>query len=522
MLPYIYETETKPLGRASILVTLWDEHIETAQSLGVKTGDIVFLKNVNSKDTNGNIELVMRGWNGRGRRELDPISILSKDDPLAITVLNRKVRYNMDLQRLHEERAATLGSIHDDKQQPQSPSQSSTATALGLPNRSQSVVTNAPHTCAQVLNRSGGVDKTVLPSSTRPEDAVGKCTTSSQPHPESDENTRPLTPSTQPSKPTARPQFRPESDGDSRLLTSSTRRKASTSPEPKIKPEIESPRPKRTKDFLADREPTPSQSLNRLTCVSQTSVKNEVRRLMAEDIVGLHFASLAVRVIGYSPEDMRDFSRPKCSNCKHDYGTGPDRNHKAGPMCPKCGLRDMITFEFEFKLHLIDAFEQTYVASLDHDSALMLTNAITPANYYKNKNALIRLKECLATIGVTDKISRSAPYIHCCLRTCKLCNCKCMGRGHRKGDLSIVGGGEITHFETKSLSSPSGYASQEESDQESTTGSSSYMTQSMAQKRKATDISGRQDTKRAANDAQEESNFLQSAFQCSLMYTKIL
>lgn len=82
-LPYYDEGDNRPIGKASLLVTLWDEHQATARTMDIKAGHIVYLKNLVCRATSGRIEMAMRGFNGRGYQQLNPISFLTKDDPLA-------------------------------------------------------------------------------------------------------------------------------------------------------------------------------------------------------------------------------------------------------------------------------------------------------------------------------------------------------------------------------------------------------------------------------------------------------
>jgi len=82
-LPYYNEGDNKPIGKASLLVTLWDEHHQAARSMAIQAGHIVHLKNLVCRVTGGRIELAMRGYRGYGYKQMNPISFLSNDSGLA-------------------------------------------------------------------------------------------------------------------------------------------------------------------------------------------------------------------------------------------------------------------------------------------------------------------------------------------------------------------------------------------------------------------------------------------------------
>ncbi|KAI8606343.1 hypothetical protein EDD21DRAFT_12615 [Dissophora ornata] len=65
-----------------ILVTLWDEHFDTAYQLNICVGQFLHLKNLCCKlNKNDRIELTMNGYRGKGFKQLDPIQILGQQDP---------------------------------------------------------------------------------------------------------------------------------------------------------------------------------------------------------------------------------------------------------------------------------------------------------------------------------------------------------------------------------------------------------------------------------------------------------
>lgn len=79
------DKDNRPIGKASLVVTLWDEHARMSVQIGVAPGQYLMLKNlVSKKDANGVIQLSMHGYrpHGRAYRVSDPITILSAQDSL--------------------------------------------------------------------------------------------------------------------------------------------------------------------------------------------------------------------------------------------------------------------------------------------------------------------------------------------------------------------------------------------------------------------------------------------------------
>ncbi|KAF9947170.1 hypothetical protein BGZ72_010802 [Mortierella alpina] len=96
MLPYLESKGVRPQGKATILVTLWDEHFETFLKLKIKAGDVLYLKNLRCKvDLSNVFQLSMNGFKGRGFEQIDPIQILLPDDPRGKEVRARKAEYEM-------------------------------------------------------------------------------------------------------------------------------------------------------------------------------------------------------------------------------------------------------------------------------------------------------------------------------------------------------------------------------------------------------------------------------------------
>ncbi|KAF9437288.1 hypothetical protein BGZ76_001350 [Entomortierella beljakovae] len=90
------EGDGKVNGKATILVTLWDEHLNTALKLNVGVGHLLYLKNLLCKfnKNNNNIELRMNGARpGRGYTPSEPIRVLDSKDPAVVELRLRQAKY---------------------------------------------------------------------------------------------------------------------------------------------------------------------------------------------------------------------------------------------------------------------------------------------------------------------------------------------------------------------------------------------------------------------------------------------
>lgn len=73
--------EGRPIGKASIITTLWDEYYQAAIDKGIKKGDLLCLRNLRAKtDLTRKIELNMNGYRGFGSRQEFPITKLDPSD----------------------------------------------------------------------------------------------------------------------------------------------------------------------------------------------------------------------------------------------------------------------------------------------------------------------------------------------------------------------------------------------------------------------------------------------------------
>ncbi|KAF9146429.1 hypothetical protein BG015_011593, partial [Linnemannia schmuckeri] len=103
LLPF-QDAKGRPIGKASIITTLWDEHCATAEQKDIKAGDFVYLKNLLPKvGRNDTIELNMRGYRGRGYREMHPIVKLEPNNFRVKQLQIRKAKYEQHLIALEEE-----------------------------------------------------------------------------------------------------------------------------------------------------------------------------------------------------------------------------------------------------------------------------------------------------------------------------------------------------------------------------------------------------------------------------------
>ncbi|KAG9071676.1 hypothetical protein KI688_005889 [Linnemannia hyalina] len=108
------DSEGRPIGKAAIITTLWDEHCDTAQTFDIKQGDIIYLKNLRPKiNSKGNIELNMNGYRqGSGFRQIDPIQKLEPDHLFSAELRIRKHKYEQYLAaKQAEEERYEEGSI---------------------------------------------------------------------------------------------------------------------------------------------------------------------------------------------------------------------------------------------------------------------------------------------------------------------------------------------------------------------------------------------------------------------------
>ncbi|KAF9123084.1 hypothetical protein BGX30_001629, partial [Mortierella sp. GBA39] len=97
--------EGRPIGKASIITTLWDEHCQAAVDKGIRKGDLLRLRNLRAKtDLIRKIELNMNGYRGFGYQQEFPITKLDPSDTDVKELLSRKALYEQHLTAQEEEK----------------------------------------------------------------------------------------------------------------------------------------------------------------------------------------------------------------------------------------------------------------------------------------------------------------------------------------------------------------------------------------------------------------------------------
>ncbi|GJJ69113.1 protection of telomeres protein 1 [Entomortierella parvispora] len=490
-LPYYNEGDNRPIGKASLLITLWDEHHHAARSMGIQAGHIVYLKNLVCRVTGGRIELAMRGYRGYGFKQLNPISLLSKDDDLARALTARKSRYVRDVQR--STRGAGLEPIHAEPatMAKQEPPQDEPPQPQRQPPRQ---LEQPPRQLEQPQSQQQPlVKQPVL-------------------QPLLQQLAQPLLPPPFSQQPLSQQPFTQQPDSQifsqpfSQLPLSQLpafQQPLSQQPAPQQPPlqqeEIKEERltPRLATPVRDIRDPSPMAGSLGSTRVFTEQIKQEVaRNKNAGKDNGHVLVPANVRVISYHPKDIRNFTIRICANCRHNYG-----GDKAGPICPTCNRRDILDYEYLFELGLEDEFGQQYAATVDNASAKTLLKTLNAGNLYKKHELRDKLLQCFALIGVIkgsqEEQARSTTFFRCCLR---LDNDK----------QSTVSQYDAHTILDKTALSRSGYLSQEEESGQEVLRSSNST--GAALKRKAAEESHQSAKKRL---------HLEQAIPCKLVYTAI-
>ncbi|KAF8983884.1 hypothetical protein BGZ46_009341 [Entomortierella lignicola] len=107
------EGHGKVNGKATILVTLWDEHLQTALDLNVGVGQFLYLQNMLCKlNKNDTIELRMNGFRpGKGYHITEPIKVLDQKDPAAIELRMRQIKYRQSQEQSNKENIRSRSDI---------------------------------------------------------------------------------------------------------------------------------------------------------------------------------------------------------------------------------------------------------------------------------------------------------------------------------------------------------------------------------------------------------------------------
>ncbi|KAI1320126.1 hypothetical protein EDD11_002098 [Mortierella claussenii] len=353
----IVEGQGRVGGRSTILVTLWDEHSTEAQQKGLAAGQTLYLKNLLCKiNRNGVIELNMNGYRGHGWKQIDPITVLHPKDPLA-----RDLRLRRSQHMQGED--GTPGSAYAKLS-----ARSGITTAAALAAREQSKEKEeAPSTSTFVT---------------------------------------PSTPANVASSSSEYPSLPGQAPSVSRNISTPAHSPARVAPkhEEKLPVKMEPATP----------SPPPS-SFRATTPVARTSTPMAPTRLLAERVQqelkesgqnGVQFLKMNVRVTGFEPKLIMDFSFASCSHCSFKYR--PISDSKLPSTCPSCHRGGSVVFKYAFMLKVMDEFQQTYNVHIDNDSAktLLGSHLADAGNLNKAVDRLAKLKKRLGRIGVVQPEQR--------------------------------------------------------------------------------------------------------------------
>ncbi|KAI7817290.1 hypothetical protein BC939DRAFT_466497 [Gamsiella multidivaricata] len=367
-----------------IIVTLWDEHFETALSMNICVGQLLYLKNLNCKVNKSNIiELNMNGYRpGRGFAQVDPISILDTHDPLVAALRRRKARHGIT--------SGEEGPLPQLLATESSTSQQGTMASNTL---SGPTVTPNPTAVKPAL------PVTIAPSSTPLIVQPTKPASSSISTP----SDRPVTFKTEPLLPV------------------------------NLKREVASPPRSRMSSTILPSLPPPLQFSNSCSTTDGPPTRiliEKVRRKIRDKPSGrlpatqIRFLRLNAGVVDFEPSQIKDFSVATCNNCAHEYGPVSDR--KIPTKCPRCRRDDSVKFKYKFMLKLMDELYQIYNVHVNNEGAqeLLGTELANAPKLRKTGDHLNKLKEKLARIGVVEGHANAAQkpsiYFDCYLELVKI------------------------------------------------------------------------------------------------------
>ncbi|KAF9127503.1 hypothetical protein BGX30_014770 [Mortierella sp. GBA39] len=381
------DSEGRPIGKAAIITTLWDEHCDNAQTFDIKQGDVVYLKNLRPKiGSKGNIELNMNGYRqGSGFRQIDPIQKLEPDHLFSAELRIRKHKYEQYLAaKQAEEERYDEGSIEPSPTPQRAPTVKPTKQEPGT-------VTSQQPPQRQPAPRFAS-ESTALPSPAPP-----------QPH--------------------QFPRYPTFSVKTSSSATSGTR-----SPSRAFQPEAHTPfelensplvpvksEPNREASLYTESSASPHVETSP-TVVLVEKVRQAVKENYAE---GPRFVKLRARVIGFAPEHLIDFSGAVCRKCRYKYPLITEQ--KPSRRCPGCNLEGEVKFEYSFKLNLVDELDQTFTVDVDDEHATTLLG-FAAEDLVKEDDILTLVIGTLARIGVSNVIEQAKEiYFDFCVRQNFLC-----------------------------------------------------------------------------------------------------
>ncbi|KAG9323841.1 hypothetical protein KVV02_007851 [Mortierella alpina] len=404
MLPYLESKGVRPKGKATILVTLWDEHFETFLKLKIKAGDVLYLKNLRCKvDLSNVFQLSMNGFKGRGFEQIDPIQILLPDDPRGKEVRARKAEYEM---RQLDTEGVALSGVHWPQMPTSSGYTSYTSSALNATNAgsdikfSANTATPGTITGPQIATTNGTSSDTTMRASisivgsgnwtnsyggsVRTSDWGNRCGF--------DDNR-----GTSGEKSNGRPPLAP----DPKVAPSEKLdvEEAPITPTRVLKEQLKNEISKRTRDA---------------TCNNRTSPQ-----------LSNHYCITSVTIEGFRPPTILNFLKATCQNCAYRYELHATK--KTEPRCPRC-KKGQIKYSYDFDLDLKDDLGQTYEVHVGDDGArALLGSDFDPRLLSPEGNRLLRVKNKLAKIGIVEASeeapgstasleTKSSIWFDCCLR----------------------------------------------------------------------------------------------------------
>ncbi|KAG0025222.1 hypothetical protein BGZ81_007320 [Podila clonocystis] len=393
------DKDNRPIGKASLVITLWDEYSRQSVQMGVAPGQYLLLKNLYSKiDMNGVIQLNMHGFrpnpNSRAYRVPDPITILSAQDYLVQPLRLRKSRYELDLAALNQETSPEPESPVDVKREPSiavfatPPEASSTANASMVPT-----------VFAPAVKR----EQSLAPQSTRPtnlfcpqpsiQPSIESATASTLPM-EAPSSWAPGITTSNESEPT------PARNQDNNSLTVIKKQpQESTAATLRSAPTAQEDSPT---EVLVDR------------------LRQEQRNSRKQKPYELQFLRMKAKVVGFRPTDINHFSVPECASCSHRYDPASAGN--LPKTCPQCSIANRVKYVYRFTLDLVDEFDQGFLVLVEEkDAKTLLGSDYDAMNMSKDSPRKEKLLGRLSQIGVCPgkHDSAASKYLDCCIRVSK-------------------------------------------------------------------------------------------------------
>ncbi|KAG0330008.1 hypothetical protein BG000_011876 [Podila horticola] len=390
------DKDNRPIGKASLVVTLWDEHARLSVQMGIAPGQYLLLKNLCSKtDMNGVIQLNMHGFrpkpNSRAYRVSDPITILNPQDSLVQPLRLRKSRYELDLAALNQEPSPEPEDSVDVKREL---SIAPVTTPPEAPTTSNASM--APTAFSPAVKR----EQSLAPQLTRPTNPF--C-----PQP----STEPVVASTPPME-----------------ASSSTTPGANTTSNGSEPNHARNIQGSSSLTAVKEQPPEPVPAALRSSHIPQDSptevlvdrLRQEQRNSRKQKPYELQFLRMRAKVAGFRPTDVNHFSVPECASCSHRYDPASAGN--LPKTCPQCSIANRVKYVHRFTLNLVDEFDQGIMVSVeDKDAKTLLGIDYDAMNMSKDSPRKEKLLERLSQIGVCPgkHDSAASKLLDCCIRISK-------------------------------------------------------------------------------------------------------